>query len=156
MVYNVYTDGSFKEVDGTGIYASAAVVYIEGLQNPIELTNAASDPAYASMRNVTGEVLAVFMAMEYLMNQCHITQEDSVTVHYDYEGIENWCRNPGEDKYWRAKNSFTQSYRNYILGKVKTRCKLSFHRTPGHTGIAGNERADVLARSAIERYVEGK
>lgn len=154
MVYNVYTDGSYKNVPGIGeLFSSAATIQSEKDSKPTVLTKVSDDKEYISMHNVAGEILAVIMAMEHCMNVLHVTQEDTVVIHHDYVGIHNWLKKKGEKDFWRATKLTTQAYREYMNGLVKTRCNLKFVHTPGHSGIAGNERVDAIAREAMQNHI---
>lgn len=156
MVYNVYTDGSYKDfgMPYGPFYASAATITKEGSNSELAvLTKVSNDSDLISMRNVAGELMAVMMVMEHCLNVLHVTQDDTIVLHYDYVGIENWTKRKGEPNYWRAKNYWTQGYRDYINTLVRTRTKLQFVHTPGHKGIIGNERVDELAKEALENHI---
>lgn len=154
MVYKVYVDGSYKKVPTYGEFYGSGVVITDDNNNTIaEHCFVGNDKAVISSHNVTGEVRACMLAMEYCMNTLHVTQDDTLIIHYDYHGIHNWLKSPGEKDYWKAKSPLSQAYKEYMNTRVKTRVKLEFVWTPGHTGIFGNERADALARRAIEDAV---
>lgn len=155
MIYDVYTDGSYKQVNGFGpFYASAATIEIKGQPNTASaLTKVGNDESLIGMRNVAGEIMAVMMVFEHCLNVLKLTQEDTVVLHYDYVGIENWLKRKGEKDYWRCKNDTTQAYRDYMNTIVRTRMNVKFVHTPGHKGIVGNERVDKLAKAAIDQHI---
>ena len=154
MLYNIYTDGSFMSKTEFGpFYASAATISKEGSEDKIAVLTKVSNDELISMRNVAGEILAVMMAMEHCLNVLKLTQNDTVVIHYDYVGIANWCKRKGEPDFWNCKNKTTQAYRDYMNTIVKPRFKVEFKHTPGHSGIAGNEYVDALARNAINQHV---
>ena len=152
MRYEAYTDGSFKEVKGVGAYyASAAIIAAEGTSDWSSIVKVSNDKDLISMRNVAGELMAVMAVCEHCMNVLHLKQGDTLRINYDYVGIENWCKKPGEKDFWRAKNPITSAYRDYILTVVKPKFKLEFNHVTGHSGNVGNEIVDKLAREAIDK-----
>ena len=150
MKYIAYVDGSYKEYAGQKYYASAAIIAPEGTTDWTQMTKVSCDTDLISMRNVAGEIMAVMLVMEHCLNSLKLKQGDTVQLNYDYAGIENWVKPYGAPGYWRCKNSVTQSYRDYMLHVVGPRFKVRFNHTPGHTGIAGNEIVDKLAKRALE------
>lgn len=153
MVYYIYTDGSYKEIPGVGRYAAAAsTITPEGASEPIAVLSKVFSGDILSMHNVAGEITAVMQAMDYCLKDLRVKHGDVLVICYDYQGIEAWCKRVGEAGYWRAKNKWTQAYRNYVLEKVKTVVEVQFKHVKGHTGNAGNEYVDTLARNALEQH----
>ena len=151
MRYEAFVDGSFKEVKGVGaFYASAAIIAPEGSNNWTQMTKVSCDTDLISMRNVAGEIMAVMLVMEHCLNSLQLGRNDEVILNYDYAGIENWVAPANAKNHWRCKNCVTQAYRNYMINVVGPRFKVRFNHTPGHTGIAGNEIVDKLAKRALE------
>lgn len=155
MRYIAYTDGSFRDTEFGGVYGSAAVISAEGAEGFTSLSKASQDE-YVSMRNVAGEIMAVMMVMEHCLNVLKLTQNDTLILHHDYVGIHNWVKSKGEKDYWNAKNKLTQNYRDYMNMIIRPRFNVEFVRTPGHSGIAGNEIVDRLACKAIDTFIKEK
>ncbi len=153
MVYNIYTDGSYKKIPGLGEFYGSAAFIVPGddVENSVTLTKAGNDE-YVSLHNVSGEIFAVMMAMEHCLNVLHVNKEDTVRIFHDYVGIANWVKRKGEPDYWRAKNQVTQTYAAYMNSLVKTATNLTFHHVTGHSGNVGNELVDKLAKQAIDEY----
>lgn len=150
MKYIAYVDGSYKEYAGQKYYASAAIIAPEGTTDWTQMTKVSCDADLISMRNVAGEIMAVMLVMEHCLNSLQLGRNDEVILNYDYAGIENWVAPVNAKNHWRCKNCVTQAYRNYMINVVGPRFKVRFNHTPGHTGIAGNEIVDKLAKRALE------
>lgn len=154
MLYNIYTDGSYKDIPPYGqFYAGAAVIYDSVHDQPISLLSKVGTDELITMRNVAGEIIAVMMAMEHCLNVLKLKNDDTVVLHYDYQGIEAWTLPKGTKGAWRAKNSTTQAYSAYINTIVRPRFKVQFDHVKGHSGVEGNELADKLAKNAIDQHV---
>lgn len=148
-----YTDGSYREVEGFGpVYSGAAIICCDD-KDPVVLTTVGTDPVYLKRRNISGEILAVIMMCEYCMNTLKVTQDDTLLIVHDYSGIANWCKTPGDKDFWKAKNSMTMSYRDFMNKKIKTRCKVLFKDVKSHATTQGNIIADKCAFDAITNYV---
>jgi ribonuclease H-related protein len=128
---DVFVDGSYVN----GRYAWSYVVY-EGKTLVHEDYGVGSNPEAASMNNVAGELAAAMRAAKWA-----VSNKKLITIHHDYQGISSWV-----DGSWKAKNSMTQAYRDFMQSY---RNIVKFNKVAGHTGIEGNERADKLARQAL-------
>jgi viroplasmin and RNaseH domain-containing protein len=137
--WDIYVDGTFREKDN--IYGWAFVVYRDG---EIVHTDcgAGENEAAAAIRNVAGELAATMRAVKWACDN----SAKPVTIHHDYVGIAAWAQ--GE---WKTNNQFTLAYAKYIRPFLPW---VSFHKVPGHAGVAGNEMADKLAREALNKAAE--
>ena len=98
-----------------------------------------NDPEMAKMRNVAGEIdgaMAIVKKAEEL--GC-----PKMTIFYDYEGIEAWATGA-----WQAKKEGTQSYVHFMNSKDRV-VEIEFSHVYGHTGVVGNEIADMIAKQAV-------
>lgn len=155
MDYVIYTDGSYKQVDGVGpFYAGAALIYEKESGKCLAALTKVGNDSIVTMRNVAGEIIAVVMALEHCLSVLKLKKEDNVTIYYDYQGIEAWTLSKGTQGYWKAKNPTTQGYRSYINTVVKPAFNVQFSHVYGHTGVRGNEMVDSLAKKAIEEHVD--
>ena len=66
-----------------------------------------------------------------------------VTIYYDYMGIEMWATGA-----WKCNKKGTAAYRDYVAS-VRNVIVIRFVKVKGHSGIDGNEEADMLAKQAV-------
>ena len=132
-----YVDGSFEL--SVGRYGFGCVILQPG-KDPIEYCGSGNNEASAALRNVTGEMLGAMFAVKWAM--AHGYQD--ILICYDYEGVEKWATGV-----WKAKTELTSKYATAMRlwsGNINIRfCKIA-----AHTGNHYNERADQLAKRAIE------
>ncbi|MCM1215090.1 MAG: hypothetical protein NC548_11285 [Lachnospiraceae bacterium] len=156
MRYEAFIDGSFKELPERGIafYASAAIIAREGTSDWTSIVQCGGEPQYLKLRNVAGEVFAAMQICEYCLNNLKLGTDDLLRVNYDYAGIANWLKKPGDAGYWRAKSDLASLWRTYFFTYVRPRFRVEFVHTKGHSGIRGNEIVDQLARDAVNRHLQ--
>lgn len=110
--------------------------------------------AEAHTTNNRMELMAAIQALESLKRPCHVFLiTDSRYVH---DGITQWIKG------WRAKGWKTadkKPVKNIDLWQrldaALARHRVEFRWVRGHSGDAGNERADELARGAIADLKSG-
>lgn len=130
-----YVDGSFNSE--TGVYGYGGFLVAAGEQYLLQ--GCGDDPELAAMRNVAGEVAGSMAAMQKAM-ELGLRQ---LTIYYDYSGIEMWATGA-----WKRNKRGTIDYYNYVQS-IRGELALSFVKIKGHTGVAGNEEADRLAKEAV-------
>lgn len=131
---HAYVDGSYAE---SGTYSYGAVLLTtDGAR---ECSEAFFDEDGA-VRNVAGELRGALFALEEAEREGY----DKLVLYYDYLGIEMWAT-----KKWRANLPITQAYRDRMLASS---IPVEFVKVPAHSGILYNERADALAKQAIEAF----
>ena len=96
----------------------------------------------ASHRNVAAELQAVIHGL----NHCRRMGHDSVTVFYDYAGIEQWATGR-----WKANTRTTQEYVRFIADCPIT---ITWQKVPAHSGVPMNELVDQLATGAAQASSE--
>lgn len=130
-----YVDGSFNV--STGVYGFGGFLMHDG--NKYILSGSGDDKEMASMRNVAGEILGSMAAVEKAIE----LGVQSVDVYFDYMGIKAWAL--GE---WKRNKKGTIAYYDYMQS-VKDRIAVNFIKVKGHSGVEGNEEADMLAKRAV-------
>lgn len=131
-----YVDGSY---DHASRAFSCGLVIIHPNGKIEKFSRKSADQSMASMRNVAGEIMGAMMAMDYAIRGglC------SITIYYDYAGIEKWCT--GE---WQVNRPGTIKYRSYY-DSIKNKTHVSFVKVKGHSGDKYNDLADLLAKEAL-------
>lgn len=135
-------DGPYAFVDGsfnaeTGVYGYGGFVCVDGRRYPVQ--GHGNDADMASMRNVAGEIsgsmAAVRKAEELGLRE--------LTILYDYKGIEEWAKGS-----WKTNRAGTREYRDFMNAENRL-TQVAFQKVAAHTGIEGNEMADVMAKNAV-------
>lgn len=130
-----FVDGSFNP--DTGVYGYGGFLCVEGKKIPIMGHDNKAD--MSSMRNVAGEISGAMVAVK----KAEELNLREMTILYDYRGIEEWALGR-----WRANKQGTVDYVDF-MNSDKRKVQLKFQHVKGHTGIEGNEIADVMAKTAV-------
>lgn len=91
----------------------------------------------AKLHNVAGEIEAAKEAVLWAESN----GVEKLIICHDYNGISEW----GMGR-WKTNLPQTQEYAEFMKSR---RSWVVFHKVAGHTGVAGNELADQLAKAAI-------
>ena len=133
----IYVDGSFNTVknnfsDGFVVVNNDNVVYEDkGIGYDIDAV---------ALRNVSGEVLGSLNAIRYAIENGF----KKVNIYFDYQGIQSWAIGT-----WKRNNRITQDYNSQIQA-MKKKIDINFIKVKGHSGDRFNDRADYLAKKALE------
>lgn len=129
-----FVDGSYDA--SNGLYSYGSVICINGELHELSQKSTID----SSLRNIAGEMEAVIATLNYAQqnNVRHIT------IFHDYTGLAHW-----PDGTWETKNFATMSYAKAVQDFRLSGMQIDFVHVDGHTGVAGNERADALAKAAL-------
>ena len=133
-----YVDGSYNEE--TCEYGAGVAFFCDGKLT--EFYEKGSNPDAATMRNVSGEVMAAMIAMREASNR-KLTR---LVIYHDYQGIADWCTGA-----WKTKKEGTRIYKEYYQQMRLTGLDIGFVKVEGHSGDTWNDYADKLARKAVDK-----
>ncbi|QPC81536.1 hypothetical protein G4Y79_17835 [Phototrophicus methaneseepsis] len=132
--YVAYVDGA--HIDGFVGYG--AVVLHEG-KEVARFSGRITEDTEA--RQVAGELMAAMTVLDW----CAQEGVQTITIIYDYKGIEKWAT--GE---WKTNQPLTKRYAAFTK---KSPVKVTWHKVKSHTGVRWNEVADQLAKKgALQRF----
>lgn len=130
-----YVDGSYD--DTTKSYSYGMVMMVK--DDELHFNKKFEKDDMSDMRNVAGEIQGSMAAMQY----CLDNKIKSISIFYDYEGIEKWCNGD-----WKAKKEGTQKYVEFYKNASKY-VDVDFIKVKGHSGDKYNDIADELAKKAL-------
>ena len=130
-----YVDGSYNP--DTNTYGSGVFLFMKGIS--CYFFRSGDDPKMAELRNVAGELNSTMAVIKLAIS----LKLPSIHIYYDYKGIECWA-STGPEK-WKAKNKYTKYYADFI-NKAQRLIDITFEKVTAHSGVEGNEIADILAK----------
>jgi ribonuclease HI len=151
--YIAYTDGSF----GDNGEVHGGIVFWNGNAPVSQIHIKCTNPAFVSMRNVGGEVLAAWSAITSVAANVQKKNEELMDTYqldliYDYKGVGEWLTG-GWKTNKPATQWFVKSVRD-ILEQVPN-LKINYIWVKGHADNAGNTYADRTAAYDMS-YCKGK
>ncbi|MGI5989212.1 MAG: viroplasmin family protein [Lachnospiraceae bacterium] len=129
-----FTDGSYNSK--TKVYGYGGFL-VHGDKREV-LAGSGSDPEFASMRNVAGEILGAEAAVRKALE----LGLDRLTICYDYMGVEMWAVGK-----WKRNLAATRRYHE-VMQQAMKQMDIRFVKIKSHTGVEGNEEADRLAKKS--------
>lgn len=130
-----YVDGSYLHSEKK--YSYGMVICVDNTEH--EFYQAFNNPEMAAMRNVAGEITGSMEAVKFCLQR----KIESITIFYDYEGIERWANGD-----WKTNNPYTTAYAQFIKDARKS-MRIDFSKVKGHSGNKYNDMADMLAKKAL-------
>lgn len=137
-----FVDGSWKP-QTPEVFGSSYVLVEKNGDQCREMgtwSKALHRPADATSRNVAGEAYAAMAAMIW-SRQRNIP----LTICYDYTGIEAWCTGK-----WKANASVAKKLLEVYASVPKG--LIRFMKVKAHSGNRWNDRADELAKAAVDSF----
>ena len=131
-----FTDGSYD--DSKKQYGSGVYLFLPNGQTK-EISIKGNNPSFVDERNIAGEVIAVFNAVDWVLSNGF----DKITIFYDLQGIGEWASGN-----WKANTKCSQFFKNFILDKCDV-INIEFQKVKGHSNNAYNNKADSLAKGAV-------
>lgn len=131
-----YVDGSYD--NQIKYFSSGGIMFYNGKSESFKF--ASNDESLISMRNVSGEIKASM----FVIQKAAELKMKSVTIYFDYNGIEMWANGS-----WKTNNHLTKEYREFCIEMFK-KLDIKFVKVESHTNIKYNELVDKLAKEAIE------
>lgn len=136
-----YVDGSFRESSGKFSYG---IVFFfngeDGQVQELDFGKAFSNPELLEMRNVSGEIMGAAQAMK----TAHEMGLSKITIYHDYEGIAKWCQG-----LWKTNKPWVKKYKAFY-DEISTYLEVEFIKVKGHSGDTYNDKADELAKTALD------
>lgn len=132
-----FIDGSFNPA--TKVYGCGGFL-IDQIGRKHIIQASGNDSGMAKMRNVAGEILGAITAVELAQK----LGMNKLTLFHDYEGVAAWPLGK-----WKCKKRETRKYAMIIWAAMEAGLKIYFSHVQGHSGDAGNEEADQLAKLAV-------
>ena len=131
----VYIDGSYSKTGPQ--YGYGGFIAYQNERQIIQGTG--SDERYINERNIAGELLGTLQAIQKAIDSGY----SEVNLFFDYSGIEAYISGA-----WAAKTPLAQYYKD-TMNRLQESITIHFVKVKGHTGDAGNELADYLAKEAV-------
>jgi ribonuclease HI len=128
----IYVDGSFSDALP---YAGWGMVVVKNNQEVFSQNG--RTPHKALSRNIDGELEGAHQAIDWAFKN-----KIAAVICHDYEGIARWALGD-----WKANSQVAKNYQKAIETKLS---HIRFCKIAAHTGNKWNERADELAKQALE------
>lgn len=136
----VYIDGSYNSETNTWGYGG--FLDVNGRRYPM----IGQGKDVSKLRNVYGEIMGCMTAVK----QAQSLGIKQLVIYYDYNGIEGWAV-----QNWKAKNNYTKAYKDFITNAGK-KIKIIFKKVTSHTGVIGNDIADIMAKFVVGIALDNK
>lgn len=131
-----FTDGSYNKQ--LKRYGWGGFI-VTPLGEKIIIQGSDNNPDFVAMQSVAGEIYGSMS----VINKAIEMGIPKITIYYDNFGIEYWATGR-----WKRNKIGTKLYHNFFKTSSKL-ISIEFKKVKGHSGIDGNEEADLLARQAV-------
>ena len=134
---NVFVDGSYNIDSGQAGYGG--VVDIDG--DVIEINGVVPDYDVSKrLKSISGELWGTMEILKLVKNK----KINNINLIYDFQGIKNYAYN-----IWYSTDNFIRNIYIPSINKLKKEININFVQISSHANIAGNDRADLLAKQAV-------
>lgn len=145
-VIDIYTDGSHKRnINFLGLGAWCkydSIEYKISNQCSYELLNYYQIQEFAN--KVSSPTMEFIAVAEVLRKFNNMQQNIQILFHCDYIGPMNWISG-----IWKSKEPYIRNILEICKNSISSmKCEILFEHVKGHSGIEGNEKADILASSS--------
>lgn len=133
-----FVDGSYDTAGETSGYG-VVLIFSDGNREELQgHFDRGYSEDFINLRNVAAELEGVKAAVTRAID----AGKKKIMIFYDYSGIEKWA-----DDSWKANKDITKAYKTFIR-ESREKIVIEFFKVESHTGIALNDEADRLAKSA--------
>ena len=132
-----FTDGSYDK-DLNRYSYGVELILPDGTEESI--CGYGSNKEYLHSNNIIGEIFGVINAFDWAISNGY----EKMKIYHDYEGLSKWIT--GE---WSAKANVSKMFVSLYKNKFKDFIQVEFVKVPGHSNVIYNEKADQLARTAL-------
>lgn len=132
-----FTDGSYDKELNRYSYG-VAFILPDGTEKSI--CGYGSNEKYLDSNNIIGEIFGVINAFDWAISNGF----EKLKIYHDYNGLSKWIT--GE---WETKAKVSQMFVSLYRTKFEDFIKVEFVKVPGHSNVIYNEKADQLAKSAL-------
>ncbi len=133
-----FTDGSYNAERNVYSYG---VCLISPDKAEHTICGYGNNSKYIESRNIIGEIFGVINALDWAISN----EFYKIKIYHDLNGLSEWIS--GE---WKANVPVTQMFVNLFKGKYEGLLSVEFVKISGHSNISYNDRADELAKVALE------
>lgn len=133
-----FCDGSYENKLNRYSYG---VVLIDSEKKETSLCGFGSNQKYISSNNIIGEIFGVINALDWAVSNGY----EKIKIYHDYEGLSKWVS--GE---WTAKSDVAQMFLSIYHTKFDGVLEIQFEKVKGHSNNKYNDKADTLAKSALQ------
>ncbi len=134
-----FCDGSY---DNELNRYSYGVLLIDTENNETTLCGYGNNEKYISSNNIIGEIFGVINALDWAVSNGY----EKIKIYHDYEGLSKWIN--GE---WKAKSDVAKMFTGVYHAKFDGLLEVDFEKVKGHSNNKYNDKADALAKSALQQ-----
>ncbi len=133
-----FCDGSYESKLERYSYG---VLLIDPKNNETSLCGYGNNQKYISSNNIIGEIFGVINALDWAVSNGY----EKIKIYHDYEGLSKWIS--GE---WQAKSDVAKMFVAIYQKKFDDVLEVKFEKVKGHSNNKYNDKADTLAKSALQ------